>query len=300
MAYGSILNKETDISNLLPIDGSKAMTGLLQANGGILVGKANDSPHSNIYTSSGQSLLVNSYNTLSLVNKAKDNSITRIDFFGDSTSKKISFTVANFPSLVLRPSSISAENNRITNLADGTADTDAATVGQLNAAVARGGTGVDNLDELKNILSNDIVSTRTWTANPADGLYNRDTIISNGENILSSNKILPFAFSVTFDYPSTSNWIGYENSNYYYIYDNNTGHLWGLCYYIYENSGREPNKIILSFPTSAISDTDTDGGTALHISTSWTNDDRLELRKDLLASSGNSHLCTFKFYYLNF
>lgn len=35
MAHGSILNKETDTSNLLPLDGSKAMTGTLQANAGI-------------------------------------------------------------------------------------------------------------------------------------------------------------------------------------------------------------------------------------------------------------------------
>lgn len=136
MAQGVILGQTPNTNNLLPLDGSRAMTGTLQANAGILVGKINDSPHSNIYTSPGQSLLVNSYNTLSLVNTSTDNNITRIDFTGDSTSKKISFTISNVPSLVLRPSSISVENNRITNLADGTSDTDAATVGQVKTLLS--------------------------------------------------------------------------------------------------------------------------------------------------------------------
>lgn len=128
---GEVITGTQSMDDYLRTDGTNAMTGILQANAGILVGKINDSSHSNIYTSPGQSLLVNSYNTLSLVNTSTDNNITRIDFTGDSTSKKISFTISNVPSLVLRPSSISAENNRITNLADGTSDTDAMTVGQF-------------------------------------------------------------------------------------------------------------------------------------------------------------------------
>lgn len=271
MAHGSILNKETDISNLLPLDGSKAMTGALAMGNHKITGLS------------------------------KGTTSTDAATYGQLTSVSISasritgtLSTSNIPNLnASKITSGTFATARIPNLA-------ASKITSGILPVARGGTGVDNLDELKNILSNDIVSTRTWTANPADGLYNRDTIISNGENILSSNKILPFAFSVVFDYPSTTNWIGYKNPDSYYIYDNGTGHLWGLCYYIYEDSGREPNKIILSFPTSTISDTDINGGTVLHISTNWTNDDRLELNEGLLASSGNSHLCTFKFYYLNF
>lgn len=132
MANGTILNQTQSMDDYLRTDGTNAMTGTLQANAGILVGKKNDAPHSNIYTSPGQGLLVNSYNTLSLVNRSIDNNITRIDFIGDSISKTISFTISNAPSLILRPSSISAEKNRIINVADGTSDTDAATVGQIN------------------------------------------------------------------------------------------------------------------------------------------------------------------------
>lgn len=144
MANGVILGQTPNTNNLLPLDGSRAMTGTLQANAGILVGKKNDAPYSNIYTSPGQSLLVNSYNTLSLVNRSTDNNITRIDFSSDSTSENISFTISNAPSLILRPSSISAEKNRIINLDDGTNDTDAATVGQVNAAVQTG-LGIEGL-----------------------------------------------------------------------------------------------------------------------------------------------------------
>lgn len=223
MAHGVILGQSIpDLNNnYLALDGSNAMTGTLQANAGILVGQANNSPRSNIYTSPGQRLLINSYNTLSLVNRSKDDNITRIDFTGDSTSKKISFTISNIPSLVLRPRVISAENNRITNLADGTSDTDAATVGQLNAAVANNVSFITASNDDRSGVIISPTSLYVWMDNTLDSTsknftkeYNIINKWYNLSGLLSHNKTQIDLTGNNGSSEKTIGWVKFSENNF--------------------------------------------------------------------------------------
>lgn len=120
MAHGGILGQTPNLNNLLPLDGSRSMTGKLQADAGIITG---ESSTSRIYNLTSRTITGSGGNHLTF----NSPQIFRFNIDG---------TIAMDLSDDLNEITLSLRNNRITNLADGTSDTDAATVGQLNAAVA--------------------------------------------------------------------------------------------------------------------------------------------------------------------
>ena len=118
---GEVIVGTQTMDDYLKTDGSNAMTGLLQANAGINV------------TYNTPINLRSSNNTVGYV--TSDNSL-RTNISG---SNGVVLKSGETTKILISPAVISVEDNRITNLADGTADTDAATVGQVNAAISNAG-----------------------------------------------------------------------------------------------------------------------------------------------------------------
>ena len=126
MAHGTILGQSIpDLNNnYLALDGTNAMTGTLQANAGIEIGNVTNS------ISTTQRFRVTTM---------IDGVPSSIHIGHDGTGPFINIIPNQTVIATFRSSGIDVHNNRITSLANGTADTDAATVGQLNAAMAGSG-----------------------------------------------------------------------------------------------------------------------------------------------------------------
>lgn len=123
---GEVITGTQSMDDYLRTDGSNAMTGILQANAGINV----------TYNTS-----INLQYSNSTVGYVTSNASFRTNISG---SNGVELKSGETTKMLISPTGISAENNRITNLANGTNDTDAATVGQVNAAVQTG-LGIEGL-----------------------------------------------------------------------------------------------------------------------------------------------------------
>lgn len=159
---GEVITGTQSMDDYLRTDGTNAMTGMLNANAGIAVDSTSGTP--TIQTNTGDSLQIVSGTTPVLTLGASDagpgtsnfaittqtnriligaaNPININSASGTGTitlsvggNNKVTVSNANITSNI----PIAMSNNRITNLADGTSDTDAATVGQVNAAIANVG-----------------------------------------------------------------------------------------------------------------------------------------------------------------
>lgn len=129
---GEVITGTQSMDDYLKTDGSNAMTGSLQVYGGTLENSI----------ISNESIRVNSNNPSGAIQLAINNS----DKFTLNPTQTI------LSSNLLMNGSIAMSNNKITNLANGTADTDAATVGQLNAAVVNAGMIVENVSNSGRII----------------------------------------------------------------------------------------------------------------------------------------------------
>ena len=136
MAHGTILGQSIpDLNNnYLALDGSNSMTGRLNANGGIEIPSTTE--------------IRMPYNTSDEFKMFLDSQIPTIkssDLLNIETIGVLNLVINNVVKLLASSKGLtmydqlSMSSNKITKLADGTADTDAATVGQLNAAVANVG-----------------------------------------------------------------------------------------------------------------------------------------------------------------
>lgn len=112
---GEVITGTQSMDDYLRTDGTNAMTGRLQANAGI------SSP-------SG----INSY-----IYELHSRTITNVggNFLALNTSDVIRFQVNETTIVTVDDAELDMNNNRIANLADGTSDTDAATVGQVNESI---------------------------------------------------------------------------------------------------------------------------------------------------------------------
>lgn len=147
MAHGVILGQSIpDLNNnYLALDGSNAMTGKLKANGGLTI---ENSTHTiNLFTNTNNPLSI-AYNNpygRPQINASNlwlnsNNIVSGQINLGFNNSQK--FLVENDEVSTFVP--LNMRNYKIVNLANGVADTDAATVGQLNAAVASSGPQYDH------------------------------------------------------------------------------------------------------------------------------------------------------------
>lgn len=162
MAQGVILGQTPNTNNLLPLDGSRAMTGRLQANGGITISAGsgpailNTSPSSRnlnialgdvtVATYASDSVTFNKL--LDLVNNGLRN-VSQIYNSDDQSfvirvtdNSTITCTVGSTPTITISNTKITnnvpiaMSNQKITGLANGIADTDAATVGQVKTLLS--------------------------------------------------------------------------------------------------------------------------------------------------------------------
>lgn len=175
---GEVITGTQSMDDYLRTDGTNAMTGTLQANAGISV---------------GYNTPINLQSSNSTVGYVTSNTSFRTNISGlNGVELKSGETIK----MIIFPTVISAENNRITNLADGTADTDAATVGQLNAAVANVGpqyahpTGNTSIDfyGLNIYVKQDVDPNKVFDANEQNCLTTLYEYVSGG-NIPTSVQI---------------------------------------------------------------------------------------------------------------
>ena len=139
MAHGAILGQSIpDLQNTyLALDGSNSMTGTLRADGGITINNRaselslfpNTSRSFKVYDDSSYGTSIAVSNTLWITSNNSQNGTIGFKFNSADT-----FVIKL--NEIRMGANLNINSNKIINLADGTADTDAATVGQLNAAVA--------------------------------------------------------------------------------------------------------------------------------------------------------------------
>lgn len=171
MAHGAILNKETDISNLLPLDGSKAMTGALAMGNHKITGLSNGTASTDAAT----------YGQLTSVSIA---------------ASRITGTLStsNIPNLnASKITSGTFATARIPNLA-------ASKITSGILPVARGGTGVDNLEDLHNELDTlnyiSFSHTQSYT--------NYEQIVSTTDNLMMKPRKLPYMMTIYGDLVSST------------------------------------------------------------------------------------------------